>query len=227
MRWLMSGFLGFLFVLLVKALWPEMIPFDLFQFFGNGDIAGGVKASWPIFLWVIGITLVSAVFTLNSPHLNRNAEAILVDDFFRSAMAGLFEEALFRWIFFYSAVAAVQMANFFFFGFLGFGIAEFLHLYFFGPIVNFLTLGLMKWLIFGMGWAVGAGALAVNALFMEGHRDHGFFGCVNSWVIGFFLFWIMFNYGLWAAIIVHFLYDFFLYIVVYLDACVERLFGRV
>lgn len=227
MRWLMSGFLGFLFVLLVKALWPELIPFDLFQFLRNGDIAAGVGASWPIFLWGIGVSLVHAIFTLNPPNLNKNAEAFLIVGFGRSAIAGFFEEIIFRWIYFFSSVAAVQIVNFFFFGFLGFGIVEFLHLYYFGPIVNFLTLGLMKWLIFGMGWAVGAGALAVNALFMEGHRDHGFFGCINSWVIGFFLFWIMFNYGLLAAITVHFLYDFFLYAAHYLDACVERLFGRV
>lgn len=221
-KWLIGGGFSFLFLLVVEWLWPNATPFEIFQFWKNNNIWAGVFASWPIFLWGGGVTAIRAHLTKNDRETNKNAEMLLIGGFIISAAAGILEEMIFRWIIFLSGIVGVKIANFLFFGFLGFGIPEWLHLNLFGPVVNFLTLGKMEWLIFGMGWAVGAAALAANAKFRKEHAYLGIFGLLNSWIIGFFLFWIMFAYGLLTAIIVHFLYDMLIYAVRYVDAAKER-----
>lgn len=220
--WIISGFFSFLFVLVVQWFWPKTIPFGTFEFWKNNRIMEGIIASWPIFAWGSGVTLIHALITRNRPDVNRYAEDSLIGGAIVSIIAGVFEEMIFRWTIFLSGIVAVKVSNFLFFGFLGFGIPEWLQINVFGPVVNFLTLGKMKWLVIDMGWAVGAAAIAANAKFRAEHAYLGPFGLVNSWIGGFFLFWVMFNYGLLTSIIVHFLYDMIIYIVKYLDAAIER-----
>ncbi len=57
------------------------------------------------------------------------------------------------------------------------------------------------------GWAIGAAMLAANAKFRDGHKYQGMLGWINSWFMGLYFFWLMFNYGLPAAIVVHIVYD--------------------
>jgi hypothetical protein len=220
--WIISGFFSFLFVLVVQWLWPKTIPFGTFEFWKKQQIFEGIIASWPIFVWGCGVTLIHAFFTRNRPDVNRNAESLLIGGAVVSIIAGVFEEMIFRWTIFLSGIVAIKVSNFLFFGFLGFGIPEWFQVNISGPVVNFLTLGKMKWLVIDMGWVVGAATIAANAKFRAEHAYLGPFGLVNSWIIGFFLFWVMFNYGLLTSIIVHFLYDMFIYIVKYVDAAIER-----
>lgn len=77
------------------------------------------------------------------------------------------------------------------------------------PIADFATLGaLHEHLYHPHSWAVGAAILSSNAVFRDGHKYQGPFGIINSWFGGMVLFWVMFNYGLLAAMCIHFLYDF-------------------
>ena len=69
-------------------------------------------------------------------------------------------------------------------------------------------------------WFVGAALLSANAMFRNGHKYQGPIGIVNSWYIGMFLFWIMFQFGLIVAIIVHILYDVIVFTVKHLDVTV-------
>ena len=223
--WIGSGTCSLLFVLFVQWLWPGVIPFATFEFWKENNIWSGVVASWPMFAWGWGIMTLAAFTTLNKRSLNHKAEELLVGGVVISVIAGVFEEIIFRWTLFLSGIIGVKIGNWLFFGWLGFGLGEWLHMNIFGPVVNFVTLGKMHWLIYDMGWAVGAAALAANAKFRSGHRYLGWFGFINSWIVGFFLFWIMFNYGLLTAIIVHFLYDLFIFVIRYLDAAIERYFG--
>jgi hypothetical protein len=225
--WISCGVSSFLFVLIVQWLWPKTIPFGTFEFWKDNRILEGVLASYPIFVWGSGVTLIFAVITRNRPSVNRNAEDLLINGAVTSIIAGVFEEMIFRWVIFLSGIVAVKVSNFLFFGFIGLGIPQWLQVNIIGPVVNFMTLGKMKWLIIDMGWAVGAAAIAANAKFRAEHAYLGFFGLVNSWIIGFFLFWVMFNYGLITSIIVHFLYDLLIYVVRYLDASIERKMGFV
>ena len=96
-----------------------------------------------------------------------------------------------------------------------------------GPVVNFLTLGhLQPYLLGSLGWAVGAAIISSNGKFRDGHAYQGLFGWINAWFCGMFFFYLMFTYGILASIIVHFLYDILIFIVVYLDAVIERARGR-
>ena len=223
--WVGGAITSLLFILLIQWLWPNTIPFGTFDFWKKNNILAGIFASWPIFAWGWGITTLVAFTTLNKKSLNHKAEELLVGGVIASVIAGVFEEIIFRWTLFLSGIIGVKVGNWLIFGWLGFGLAEWLHMNIFGPVVNFVTLGKMHWLIYDMGWAVGAGALAANAKFRKGHRYLGWFGLINSWIIGFFLFWVMFKYGLLTAIIVHFLYDLFIFVIRYVDAAIERHFG--
>ena len=80
-----------------------------------------------------------------------------------------------------------------------------------GPLVDWTTFGYLTKHIFSeTGWYVGAAMLYSNAFFRDGYKYQGLMGVINSWFIGMFLFWVTFNYGLPAAILIHFLYDFLL-----------------
>lgn len=223
--WVSVAISSFLFLLFFKWLFPSLSPFGTFDFWKENQVWAGLKAAWPIFAWGCGITAWTAFTTLNKRSVNHDAEDILIGGIIVSTIAGVMEEIVFRWIIFLWSIIALQISNFILFGFMGFGLVELLHNYIFGAVVNFVTFGKMEWLIFDMGWAVGAAALLANAKFRSGHAYLGWFGLINSWIIGFFLFWIMFNYGLLTAIIVHFFYDLFLYLIRYIDAAIERHFG--
>lgn len=92
------------------------------------------------------------------------------------------------------------------------GIPEWFHLNVWGPLADWTTFGKLRDHIFpATGWLAGGAMLAANAFFRDGHKYQGLIGVVNSWFIGMFLFWLAFNHGLLAAIVVHFTYDFLIF----------------
>ena len=199
-------------------------------FFSLGVKLGGIRwyAAWPLFAWGTGISLICVLYTKNDRRMNRNAEDILVDGTIISVIAGVVEEITFRWLFFLGNIVSLKITNFLFFGFFGFGIPEWTHLHILGPIVDIITLhGLTPYLFHHTGWAVGAAMIATNSFFRDGHKYQGVFGWTNSWFGGMFFFYLMFTYGLLAAIAVHFLYDFLIFLVRYIDAAIERAQGYV
>jgi len=115
----------------------------------------------------------------------------------------------------------IRFSNFLFFGFLGFGIPEWIHMHVWGPLANWTTFHQLESYIFNENsWTVGAAMLYSNAFFRDGHKYQGLFGVISSWFMGMYFFWIMFHYGLVAAIVIHFLYDFaiFTYAAIYTAA---------
>ena len=213
---------------IIMWIWPWAVPFQFFEFWKmRGTPYEWLYAAWPIFAWGTGISIIGALLTYNDRWINRNAEQIIVGGTVTSAFAGIVEEITFRWLFFLSNIVYVKIGNFLFFGFLGFGIPQWLHLNIFGPIADWATLHYLGQYIFHpTGWAVGAAMLATNAFFRDGHQYLGIFGWINSWFLGMFFFWLMFKYGLPAAILVHFVYDFLIFTVCYADAAIERAIGR-
>lgn len=95
------------------------------------------------------------------------------------------------------------------------------------PLASFVSFGKLDWLVKEMPWAVAAGVIMANGKFRDGHKYLGLFGWLNSWVVGFFFFWIVFTYGLLAAIFSHFLYDLIIFVIAYVDAVLERRKGIV
>lgn len=211
-----------LLVFVVEWIWPNVIPFSLFEFWKlEGSIGEVLKASWPIFAWGIGLTIIHSLVTRNGEDHNRNAENILVKGCLVSGSAGVFEEIIFRWLIFYSEIIGYKFLNV-----ILFGIPAWIFLHVTGPVANFFTLGYLEPILFnGLGWAVGAAIISSNGKFRDGHIYLGVFGWINSWFAGMFLFYIMFQYGLFASILVHFLYDMFIFVVRYIDAAFERALG--
>jgi len=214
---------------LVGLFAPEYIPFEFFYFWKmNGNLGDWLLASWPIFAWGGGLTLLAALFFPSrlvglEKYEDMGAGQAFKHGFKTSLWAGVTEEVAFRWLFFLAAIFFVQFTSWCFFdwikviGFFGqynvrYGYIEVAHHVLAGPVSNFLTLGyLHDWIFYSPfhinGWAVGAALLLANATFRDGHKYGGLIGWINSWFIGMYLFWLMFSYGLLAAIIAHFVYD--------------------
>jgi hypothetical protein len=218
--------IGFLMLVVIMRIWPSVIPFSLFQFWEfKGDAKELLISSWPLFAWGAGFTAIVSLLTRNSREENSDAEGSLFFGVLVSVFAGVFEEIAFRWIFFYVAIASLKVVNFLIFGWLGFGVAEWFATTLAIPLADFATLGHLKPFLYGSGWAVGGAILSSNGRFRREHAYLGFVGWVNSWFCGMLLFYIMFTHGLLAAMLVHFLYDLFIYLVRYVDAVIERALG--
>lgn len=214
---------SFLFVMIVMIFWRNCIPFSPLEvwYMGKGSTLAGVLASWPIFLWGGGLTFLVSVFTTNERKVNREAEEIIVFGTAISIWAGVAEEICFRWWFFYGEILGFKIVSLLTCGLVGWIMTGFAC-----PLANFFTLhALNQQLIHPIHWAVGAAIIGSNGKFRNGHAYLGFVGLLNSWFIGMFFFWLVFNYGLAAAIISHFIYDQIIFTIRYLDACQERARG--
>ena len=211
--WIVGGiwigvFLGL--VAAVKAIWPSSIPLGLFELWTiKKPILGAVMACWPAFVWGGGVTLVFSYLAIRRGTFKYDRYDLGFGKCLNiSLFAGITEEIIFRWLMFYMAIATLPLWNWLFFGWAGFGLPEWLFSHIAGPVANFFTLGkLSAYLNGSMGWVMGAAVLSANANFRNNHKYLGFFGYVNSWFMGMLFFWLMFQYGILAAIVAHFLYD--------------------
>ena len=227
-NYLVAAFTAFWVILFFNWLFPDVIPFDTFELWRirQGIWSDWLMASWPIFAWAVGVTVLVSLFTRNTRKQNLMAEQLFAVGTLQSVVAGVLEEISFRWLIFISAVVGIKIGNFLFFGWAGFGIGEWFELHVAGPVVNFLTLGYLSDVLANPeSWAVGAAMLSANAFFRDGHKYLGFFGYVNSWFIGMFMFWLLFQYGLLACILAHFVYDFLIDVVRYGGMVIERSMG--
>ncbi|MEY4744278.1 MAG: hypothetical protein RL272_223 [Candidatus Parcubacteria bacterium] len=227
-NYIASALFGALTIALAGWLWPSAIPFGAFDFWPmRGTVGDWLSSAWPAFAWGGGLTAIIAFATRNKREVNRDAEGILIGGTIISLWAGVMEEICFRWLIFLSTIFWGKVVNFILLGFMGWGIPEHLFLWIFRPLADFTTLhGLHATLYSQHGWAIGAAMLGANGLFRDGHKYLGFFGYLNSWFMGMFFFWIMFSYGLPAAILVHFLYDLLIFGIRYVDAAIERAQGN-
>ena len=214
----MPSVLGALITIsVVYHWWPELIPWQFSHFWAStGTVSEWCSAVWPIFVWGGALSAVSAIIAYSgSPnsYMTRMFRGPSVGDMLiggavTSVIAGVVEEILFRWLFFFSSLGGVIFLNFLFFGFAGFGLPHWFHMNVWGPLADWTTGGYLHAQIFDpRGWHIGAAMLAANATFRDGHKYQGILGVLNSWFIGMLLFWVMFTYGLPAAIFIHFAYD--------------------
>lgn len=223
-----TAFGSLLVILICEWLWPELIPFRFLDVWrAERPWYQGVLAAWPTFAFALTCTSIVAFSTQNPLIVNRYAEEIFTGGFFSSLKAGVFEELAFRWLIFYNVIVGVQITNWLFFKFLfGWGMVEWLFLHFFGPVANFFTMGyLAPYLFSHLGWMVGAAIISCNGKFRDGHAYNGWLGLVISWFMGMYLFYLMFNYGLLAAMVSHFIYDLLIFVVLYIDSSIERTRG--
>lgn len=218
---------AFFVVVLVKVFFPHIIPFSFFEFLKfDGTLGEVLVTAAPIFIWAAVVSGIVCIVTRNKPEVNREAEMIIAEGCLISGLAGLLEEIGYRWLIFMGAIVGVQITDFFLLGFLNIHIIRTVYESLLIPVANFFTLGLLEPQLFSpLGWAVGAAIISSNGNFRNQHAYLGFIGYVNSWFIGMFMFFLMFQYGLLAAILAHFLYDLIIFTVRYVDAVIERRLG--
>ncbi len=213
-NYLYVSLFSLLTILIVHWLWPSLIPLGILSVWRHPfSIETWFKISLPLLTWACCLTTVLFTRALLRPRSSWNSlfsypstpSAVLRDGFIRSLFAGITEEIAFRWLIFLSTMVWIQVTNFLFFGFLGFGVGEWLHLHLFGPLADWVSLGyLHPYLFHQSGWVVGASLLVANGLFRGGHLYQGWFGWINSWFIGMYCFWVTLNHGLLMAMLLHF-----------------------
>jgi hypothetical protein len=273
------------FVCLVMLFWPNIIPFKLFEFW-HFDWDWSKFKDVPWFLLLAGpvLTVLVAVFTRKDRIENLRIRRQFGDGIETSILAGIFEEASFRWLLFYLAIVGFYLDNLFIGWLTSVGyintivslplfwlivavvvinilaliamailadddlescpvkalclaaiavtilldvalvlvLLRWLYTAVAIPVVDWLTIGKLHFQLTSYSWWVGAAVISTNADFGKGHLSKG--GCpgyVNSWAIGMLMFWVVFNFGLLPAMLIHALYDVFLHLIVYTDARIE------
>ena len=212
--------LGSLLLTIPLTYWlmPDLIPFTFLEVWddhGTGFV-DWMLVGWPVFLWGVSVSMFMTIVR-NKPVMTTDGRMVKPENIFIigtliSLWAGITEEVAFRWLSYYGVFLGIWLTNFLFFGYFGFGIPEWFHLSIWGPLANWTTFGYLESYIFHeTTWIAGGAMLAVNALFRDGHKYQGPVGWINSWFLGMYFFWVMFNYGLFAAIVIHVFYDFFIF----------------
>ncbi|QFQ99504.1 hypothetical protein F9278_28895 [Streptomyces phaeolivaceus] len=202
------------------SIWIDQ-PFGFWEVWRiPNDVLGGIAGTWYLLVWGLAVTLLFSVIAIvqGIPRLLPPGTAVGLG-LWDSVNAGFFEELRFRWLFLLSAPPGLALLNL-----ITFGLVEWLYTVVLVPLADTVTLGILAPQLTGSEWLVGAAIVSVNGGFRASHNDQrglaGIFRLVNSWFIGMLLFYLLFNYGLWAAITVHILYD----IVVFTTAALMSVF---
>jgi hypothetical protein len=185
---------------LVGRDWMELPFFAAWEI--RGGLLDGLGQVWFIFAWAVVSTLAAAMIARRRGlWLAAPARTILGRGVWASVNAGVFEEIIFRWLAFLSAMVVLRFLNW-----VTFGLLEWLYTAVLVPVANWLTFGALDAQLYGP-WVLAAAIISTNAHFRDGHQYLGFVGWVNAWFIGMVMFWLMFNYGLLTAIAAHIVYD--------------------
>lgn len=225
-RIFLAVYIGILFFILVicNFIFPTATELPLFYYWNYEGIIDGLFQSWPIFLWGFTITLISLllckqtvleknVLYVQYTYENSTLFKCLIDSLF----IGIIEEILYRWLYFYSNIIGSKIFNFFFFD-----LYRPFYINSEAPWMNWCFFNRIGWLVFDQShWSIGSGAVLSNGAFRDAHVYLGLFGYYNSWCLGFFLFWIMINYGLPAAILSHTFYDFIIFSMFYIHSYIQ------
>lgn len=170
----------------------------------KGSMLDGLIKVWPMFAWGAGTTL---LFGLGAIIRRKPREEepgyTFVKGTWISLNAGFFEELLHRWMGLFGALFILKLVNT-----VTFGLTKWIYVHGAIPFANWITFGLLEpQLHSSQGWLFAAAILSANGKFQEGHKYLGLLGWVNSWFIGMVMFYLVFNYGLWTAIVAHIVYD--------------------
>lgn len=168
----------------------------------SGDVSGeGLGRVWFIFAWALAVTvLLIFVKGLSYSHESRLIRSIKGS--WLSLNAGVFEELVFRWMLFFTAMIMLPFLNF-----VTFGLVKWFYVELLIPVANWFTFGALEPHLAGGSWVLGAAIISVNADFRDGHKYLGPLGWINSWFIGMVMFYLVLNYNLQTAIVAHVLYD--------------------
>lgn len=117
-NYIASAITSGIFLLLINAFWPDLIPISSRQVWTvHGTAAEWLSLSWPIFVWGVGATFVLSLFKqMGYRERQVHAGHKFVGGLLISVWAGLVEEVCFRWLIFLPAVVSALIGNWFFGG---------------------------------------------------------------------------------------------------------------
>jgi hypothetical protein len=182
--------------------WEEYMLTDFATLKGAGDVsAAGLAKVWPIFAWAATISVALQLFASDFPYI-REPMAATLKGWWISINAGVFEELIYRWLVFCSAMVLLP-----FFDFITFDIVGWIYTEALVPLANFATFHMLEPQLLSSNWIFGAAIVSASSDFRNQHAYQGVLGEINSWYMGMVFFYLTFNYGLFTAIAAHILYD--------------------
>lgn len=165
--------------------------------------ATGLGRVWFIFAWGIIAALILPGCRILASKWDLAGRAVWV-----SFNAGFWEELIYRWLYFFSAMIILPFLNW-----ITFGLVKWLYVTILCPVANFFTFGALAPQLHATNWILGAAVMVAVGSFRNAHEHLGILGIINSWFLGMVLFWLMFNFGLITAIVAHIVYDLVVYFV--------------
>jgi hypothetical protein len=170
----------------------------------HGGILEGLGSVWGIFAWAVGFTtLIGVILIVRRTPREYEPRELFGKGTWLSINAGFFEEILYRWLALFGVMILIKFVNI-----VTFGLVKWLYVSILIPFTNWASFGLLEPQLYGdHGWLLAAGIVSASIRFSDAHEYQGLLGRINAWYIGLFMFYLMFNYGLWAAIVAHILYD--------------------
>lgn len=191
------------FAAILMYFWSDYVLITFAELWGyEGVSAEGLSKVWFIFAWGTIATIV--IVAGGGRRLSYTSRSVLfARGIWASLNAGVFEEIIYRWLVFVSAMVTIPFLNF-----ITLGLVKWLYVQILIPVANFTTLGTLEpFLYHPESWVFGAALISACASFREQHEYLGAFGMINSWFMGMVFFWLTLNYGLPTAIVAHVVYD--------------------
>lgn len=169
--------------------------------------ASGLKYVWFIFMWALLFAIVE-----KPRYYLESKSTLLGRAIWLSMNAGIWEELIYRWLTFFSAMVLLPFFDYLMGGFaFGHGIIHWLYTAIFLPVANWATFGSLSPQLLASNWILGAAVISATSDFCEAHKYLGILGYINSWFLGMVFFWLMFHYGIFTAMLAHALYDLILF----------------
>lgn len=209
-------------IIIARLILPfQAIPF-VFEYFwpAQGTFWQALWSCWPLFAVGFALNLWKMATTTNPPEVQSTASSVPWSGFLTSVSAGVLEEITFRWVLFYGFMGLIWMvANVFFPG-LEFWVRDNL------SWLTTLLIGDNTALLEVVGvWTLPLAFLLSNFKFQQGHLYQGLTGFIFSWFGGFFFARVFFQYSLFYAIVIHFLFDFMVFMMLFADLWIESKIG--
>lgn len=211
-----TGAVGALYLVL-HFFWGSHMVVTIGQLVGHGLVLSALSSVWFIFAWAIIVTLIVAA--ISRPWSDMSRINLIARGWWVSLNAGVFEEVIYRILILLIAMVVLTFLNW-----ATFGLVAWLYGVVLAPLANFFTFHALAPQLLHQGWLLGASIVFAAGRFRKAHTHLGLLGLVNAWFMGMVLFWLLFNYGLLAAIAAHVIYD---VVVFTTHAFMTRCHGRV
>jgi len=157
----------------------------------------GIVSVWFVFLWaIVGSFFSKRLIT------DKSKKDLVIEGIWLGVNAGFWEELIYRWLLFAIAIIVLPFLNW-----CTFGLIHWVYVSIAIPFTNWITFGFLSPQLLSDNWVLGAAIVSGSNKFMDAHKNNGVLGYINSWFFGLLCFWIVFNYGIFTAIIVHVVYD--------------------